>query len=373
MRLALELASKGGGHVEPNPLVGCVIARGDELLGSGYHRRFGGPHAEREALAQVAEAGNAHRLADATAYVTLEPCCHFGKTPPCTDALLESNVSRVVVAMLDPFEHVAGQGVALLRSAGLQVDLGCLETEASLLNAPYLKRLRQQRPWVIGKWAMSLDGKTATHTGHSQWISGEASRAFVHELRGRMDAIIVGSGTAIADNPQLTARTADPPRIPLRVVVDSQLQLPLNCHLVATARSVPTLLWCGPSANPADIRRLREQGCSVEQCTEPDPNTRLERMLEYLVTEHRTTNALIEGGSRLLGSLVELGQLDESLVFIAPKLIGGAKAVPAIAGLGFANINDGPSLLSLEHRILGEDAMIRCRWDWKRSRRALKS
>ena len=369
MRQALDLAALGEGCVEPNPMVGCVIVADGEVLGFGYHRRFGGPHAEREALADVERHGHIHRLPTATAYVTLEPCCHHGKTPPCTDALLQARLSRVVVAMLDPFEQVAGQGVAQLSAAGIRVDVGALQAEAMALNAPYLKRLRYQRPWIIGKWAMSLDGKTATRTGHSQWISGEASRELVHEVRGRVDAILVGSGTALTDDPNLTARAKQPPaRTAWRVVIDSKLQLSQNSQLVSTADRYPTLLWCGPNASPQKMQELRQMGCLVEQSTAPDSNQRFEHLLEYLTAQHRATNVLVEGGGRLLGSLLDIGQLDETLAFVAPQLIGGTDAYPAMAGMGLKQVGDGPRLASLEHRILGNDVLIRCRWDWSKSR-----
>ncbi|MFZ5831242.1 MAG: bifunctional diaminohydroxyphosphoribosylaminopyrimidine deaminase/5-amino-6-(5-phosphoribosylamino)uracil reductase RibD, partial [Planctomycetota bacterium] len=205
MRRALELAAEGEGYVEPNPMVGCVIAQGAETLGEGWHRRFGGPHAEIEALRIAGP-----RAAGATMFVTLEPCCHFGKTPPCTRAVVDAGIRRVVVAIGDPFPAVAGGGLAELRAAGIETTIGVLEAEAAELVAPYLKLLRTGLPWVIAKWAMTLDGKIATHTGVSRWISGPESRAVVHRLRGRVDAIVVGRQTAAIDDPQLTARPPGP-------------------------------------------------------------------------------------------------------------------------------------------------------------------
>jgi diaminohydroxyphosphoribosylaminopyrimidine deaminase / 5-amino-6-(5-phosphoribosylamino)uracil reductase len=215
MRRALELAAHGRGRVEPNPLVGCVIAHGAEIIGEGWHGSYGGPHAEIEALRIAGQ-----RAAGATVYVTLEPCRHFGKIPPCTRALLAAGVRRVVAAMADPFPEVAGQGAAELTAAGVEVELGLLEPAARELNAPYLKLLATGRPWLVAKWAMTLDGKIATRTGDSRWISGEASRQVVHELRGRVDAVVVGSATAAADDPLLTARPPGP-RTAVRTMVDS--------------------------------------------------------------------------------------------------------------------------------------------------------
>src|SRR5438094_5754489 len=216
MRRALELAEKGRGAVEPNPLVGAVVVRNDTVAGEGWHQRYGGPHAEVHALAAAGEAAR-----QATLYVTLEPCCHHGKTPPCTDAILRAGINRVVAAMTDPFPQVAGKGAALLRAAGVVVEFGAGEAEARRLNAPYLKLLATGRPYVHAKWAMTLDGKIATRTGDSKWISNEVSRWRVHELRGRMDAIVVGIGTALADNPRLTVRPPGP-RTPLRIILDSR-------------------------------------------------------------------------------------------------------------------------------------------------------
>ena len=204
MRLAIELAAKGEGCVEPNPMVGCVIVRDGQIIGQGFHNQFGGPHAEINALSSIDS--DAHDAAGATAYVTLEPCSHVGKTGPCCDALIESEIAKVVVACVDPNPLVSGQGIKRLRDAGIKVEIGLLESEARELIAPYLKRIETGKPWVIAKWAMTLDGKIATATGDSQWISNSDSRSIVHELRGKVDAIMVGIGTALADDPMLNAR-----------------------------------------------------------------------------------------------------------------------------------------------------------------------
>ncbi len=250
MQRALALAAAGQGFVEPNPMVGCVIARGAEIVGEGRHRRFGGDHAEVEALRLVGP-----RAAGATLYVTLEPCCHFGKTPPCTGAILAAGVRRVVAAMSDPFPQVAGGGAAELRAAGVEVELGLLEDDARRLNAPYLKLIQRGRPWVIAKWAMTLDGKIATRTGASRWISGAQSRRAVHALRGRMDAIVVGRETALHDDPLLTARPPGP-RTPLRIVLDTRASLRNDSQLVRTAHESPVLIAAGSEASAADCRRL---------------------------------------------------------------------------------------------------------------------
>lgn len=317
MRRALELAAKGRGLVEPNPMVGCVIARGAEIIGEGFHSRYGGPHAEVNALAVAGE-----RAAGAAMYVTLEPCCHHGKTPPCTDAILAAGIREVVIAQLDPFPQVSGGGIAALRAAGLDVTVGVLTAEAERLNAPYLKLVRQARPWVIAKWAMTLDGHTATHTGASRWISNEASRAKVHELRGRVDAIIVGRGTATMDDPLLTARPAGP-RVATRIVFDSQATLNLDSQLVRTAAEAPVLVAATASAPAERVEHLRKAGCEVFLCPDSTPRDRADALFAEL-GRRRMTNVWIEGGATLLGSLFDAGFVDEVHAFIAPKILGGA-------------------------------------------------
>ncbi len=373
MRRALALAARGEGCVEPNPLVGCVLvgcaadggADDEVVLGEGYHAHFGQAHAERAALEDARQRGHAARLIGATAYVTLEPCCHHGKTPPCTEALIAAGIARVVTAQLDPFPQVAGQGVAALRAAGVDVEVGVEQAAAKQLLAPYLKRLQHRRPWVIAKWAMSLDGKLATATGKSQWISCEASRARVQELRGRVDAIVVGSRTALADNPRLTARTTQtPPRTALRVVLDSQLQLPIDSQLARSAREVPVLLVASPDAPKEKSRQLRELGCQIYQPQYADRQQRLDSLLEHLACHYRATNLLVEGGGELLGSLLELRQIDQCEVFIAPKIIGGRSAPSPIGGLGLAELTDGPTPTRWRVEPCGVDSHISVRLTW---------
>lgn len=385
MRRALELAALGEGLVEPNPMVGCVITAARSLaskprihpspskeslesaiIGEGYHAIFGGPHAERAAIADARQRGNETLLSGSTAYVTLEPCCHHGKTPPCTDALIEVGVGRVIVAMQDPFAAVAGQGISTLQSHGVDVKVDVEHTAAAQdLNAPYLKRLGRKRPWVIAKWAMSLDGRIATRTGHSQWISGDESRQRVQVLRSRVDAIVVGIGTALADDPMLNARTLNkPPRKALRVVVDSKLRLPLDSQLVRTSDRFPTLVWCGPDAAQKSADALKDAGCTVVQCIETAPEKRLAKLLDHLTAEYQATNIMVEGGGKLLGSLLELGEIDQCDVFIAPKLIGGEHAISPLGGVGFTTVDDGPKPRVLFTDQVGDDIHLRCRYDW---------
>jgi diaminohydroxyphosphoribosylaminopyrimidine deaminase / 5-amino-6-(5-phosphoribosylamino)uracil reductase len=351
MRRALDLAVQGQGFVEPNPMVGCVIARGAEIIGEGWHRRFGEAHAEIEALRMAGP-----RAAGATLYVTLEPCCHQGKTPPCTRAVLAAGVHRVVVAMRDPFPEVAGRGLAELQAAGIEIEVGLLAEQARRLNAPYLKLLNTGRPWIIAKWAMTLDGRIATCSGESRWISGPESRGVAHALRGRVDTIVIGAGTARRDDPLLTARPLGP-RTALRVVLDTRATLATESQLVRTAREVPVLVAAGQEAAEADCRRLREGGCEVLISSATTPAARLDDLVVEL-GRRRVTNVLVEGGSQLLGSLLDARQVDEVHVFIAPKLLGGADAVSPIAGQGIEQIASALSLDGMEVRQLGTDVYI---------------
>jgi diaminohydroxyphosphoribosylaminopyrimidine deaminase/5-amino-6-(5-phosphoribosylamino)uracil reductase len=334
MRQALALAERGRGAVEPNPLVGAVLVRDGLCVGEGWHQQFGGPHAEVHALQAAGEAARG-----ATLYVTLEPCCHHGKTPPCTDAVLRAGVARVVAAMPDPFPQVAGGGLAQLRTAGLAVEVGLCEPESRRLNAPYLKLLSTRRPYVHAKWAMTLDGKIATRTGDSKWISNPASRRLVHQLRGRVDAILVGAGTALADNPQLTARPPGP-RTALRIVLDSTGRLPIESILVQTAHDTPTLL-----ATTARIgeRRALFEAHGVEVLLLPGDRPRPADLLDEL-GRRRFTNVLVEGGSEVLGSFLDAGELDEVHIFIAPRLAGGALARTPVAGAGVETIAEALTL-----------------------------
>ncbi|HID21256.1 MAG TPA: bifunctional diaminohydroxyphosphoribosylaminopyrimidine deaminase/5-amino-6-(5-phosphoribosylamino)uracil reductase RibD, partial [Planctomycetaceae bacterium] len=314
MRRAIELARLGIGSVEPNPAVGAVVVDAHlRLAGEGYHRAYGQEHAEVAALAACSAIP-----ADATLFVTLEPCCHHGKTPPCTDAIIRAGIRRVVVGLLDPSPHANGQGVARLRAAGVDVEVGLLEDEVRRLNAPFLKLTTTGLPYVHAKWAMTLDGKTATRTGRSRWVSNESSRRIVHQLRGRMDAILVGIGTVEADDPLLTARPAGH-RVATRVVFDSRARLPLQSQLVRTLSEAPLLIAAGGDAPAENIERLRSAGIEVLQIaarspgigsTRPDPLPVLREL-----GGRRMTNVMIEGGARLLGSFFDQQLIDEIHVF----------------------------------------------------------
>lgn len=351
MRRALELAMLGQGHVEPNPMVGCVIVHGAEIIGEGWHRRFGDDHAEVDALRMAGT-----RARGATMLVTLEPCCHQGKTPPCTKAIVAAGIARVVVAMGDPFPAVHGGGLAELRAAGIEVEVGSLADEAQAINAPYLKLLSAGRPWVLAKWAMTLDGRTATRTGSSQWISCEESRRLVHQLRSRVDAIVIGRETARMDNPLLTARPPGP-RTALRVVVDTRATLSPTSQLVRTARETPLLVAVGDSSPVSERRRLEQSGCEVLVCEGQSHEERLACLLAEL-GQRRLTNVLVEGGGRLMGTLLDADQIDEVHVFVAPKLLGGEAARSPIDGEGVAEMAHSFQLDNSQWQQIGPDLYL---------------
>ncbi|QDU64569.1 Riboflavin biosynthesis protein RibD [Planctomycetes bacterium Pan216] len=345
------LATRGRGAVEPNPMVGALVVRDGQVVGEGWHGKFGGPHAEPVAFDDAKDAA-----AGATLYVTLEPCCHHGKTPPCTDRVIASGVRRVVIGMADPFPQVAGRGTDLLRQAGIDVTVGCLEEGCRALNRPYLKLLRTGRPFVHAKWAMSLDGRIATATGDSKWISNEASRRHAHQFRGIIDAIIVGTGTVLADDPSLTARPPGP-RVATRVVLDTRGRIPRESKLVQTARDLPTLIATTSLAAEQDLEALRAAGCECLVLPEIAGRLSIDALLEEL-GRRWFTNVLVEGGSGVLGSFVAERAIDAVRVYVAPCIIGGARAMGPVGGDGFSLIRDSHDLGPLRTESLEGDLFI---------------
>lgn len=354
MDRALSIAAMGKGNVEPNPMVGCVIAIDQSIVAEGYHQSFGGPHAEVEALRDC----NVGDLSRATLYVTLEPCCHHGKTPPCVDAILESGVRRVVIAMHDPFPKVNGGGVAKLRDAGIDVSVGLREQDAMALTAPFRKVVQHGRPWVIAKWAMTLDGKIASKTKSSKWISGEASRDIVHRIRSEVDAILVGVGTAKADDPLLTARSdiSLTNRKLLRVIVDSRADIDLDSRVVQTASEFNTLIAVSETADSDRCERLQDAGCQVARFG-GDRSQQLEALLSYLA-RRQVTNLLVEGGADVFGTFLNVKEIDEFHAFIAPKLMGGKEAISPFAGFGCDAPSNATSVAFAEFNQVGEDIYI---------------
>lgn len=351
MRHALRLAERGRGRVEPNPLVGAVVLdAAGERVGEGWHRKYGEAHAEVNAFADAGD-----RARGGTLLVTLEPCCHWGKTPPCTEAVLRSGVRRVIMAMADPFPKVAGGGLQLLREAGREVHVGLCEAEARRLNAPYLKLLRTGRPWVHLKWAMTLDGKIATRSGDSKWISGEASRAAVHELRGRVDAVLVGRGTVAADDPLLTARPPGP-RVAARVVLCASGELPERCQLRATARDGPVIVFTA-AGNEAKLAGWAADGAEVIPLPAGDSGLSVDAVLAEL-GQRRATNVLVEGGAGVLGAFLDANAADEFHVFVAPTLVGGVTALSPIGGQGFDRVADALRVVEFTAAPSGEDMYL---------------
>ncbi|HKQ46773.1 MAG TPA: bifunctional diaminohydroxyphosphoribosylaminopyrimidine deaminase/5-amino-6-(5-phosphoribosylamino)uracil reductase RibD [Phycisphaerae bacterium] len=350
MGRAIALAWRGQGHVEPNPMVGCVIVKNGRVVGEGYHRRFGGPHAERMALAAAGR-----RSRGATLYVTLEPCCHFGKTPPCVDAIIRAGVRRVVAAVRDPNPLVAGKGLARLRRAGIKVEVGLMKPEAEQLAAPFIVCQTLGRPYVILKWAQSIDGKIATRSGDSRWITSIESRRMAHALRARVDAIVVGVDTVLADDPELTARWVRPKRVATRVVLDSRFRTPLSSRLVRSARRVPTLVVGAKSpASAGRRRRLESAGCQVLPMPVDATGIDLARLL-CVLREMGMTNVLVEGGGKALGGFVEARLADEAVVFVGPKLIGGETAPGPLRHRGPRLMRDLPAVEIARISHIGHD------------------
>ena len=325
MRRALDLAARGKGLVEPNPLVGAVLVRDGEMVGEGWHTAFGAPHAEVEALRSAGDSpAPPPGAGPTTLYVTLEPCNHAGKTPPCTGAILEAGIGRVLCGMADPNPDVSGGGAAALREGGVEVETGVLEAECRRQNAPYRKRVLTGLPYVTAKWAMSLDGRLAARTGDSRWISSEESRKMVHAVRGECDAIIVGVGTLLADDTRLTCRT-EPRRLARRIVLDSRGRTPPDSRLLAERDAGPAVV-AGTDAAPEDGRRaLRDAGADVWALPSgPDGRVDVGALLRRLGDEG-ATNVLLEGGPDVLGSFFRGGHVDRVMCFVAPGVLGGER------------------------------------------------
>jgi diaminohydroxyphosphoribosylaminopyrimidine deaminase / 5-amino-6-(5-phosphoribosylamino)uracil reductase len=359
LQRALALAEGGRGRVSPNPLVGAVLVRDGEPIGEGFHAELGGPHAEVAALEDCRARGQ--EPSGATLYVTLEPCAHQGRQPPCTDAILAAGVARVVIASEDPSEKASGRGPGILRDEGLEVELADGEEAAAarLLNQAFRKHSRTARPLVLLKSALSLDGRVATGSGDSRWISGEASRALAHRWRAQCDAVCVGIGTALADDPVLTARDVGAARQPTRVVFDSAARLPLDSRLVGSLAEAPLLVIASPAASAERARELREAGAEVVVC-DGDPPGRVAAALAEL-GRRRITSMLLEGGPTLAGSFLDAGEVDELRLFIAPMVLGGAGARPLAEGKGAVAIADATPALAVESERIDGDLLIRAR------------
>lgn len=351
MRMALELARKGKGWTTPNPLVGAVILKGGRVIGQGYHQKYGQPHAEVNAIASAKE-----DVTGATLYVTLEPCSHFGKTPPCSDLLIDKNIKRVVVGTLDPNPLVAGKGIERLRSTGIEVVTGVLEEESQKLNEIFIKYIVTKKPFVIMKNAISLDGKIATVTGESQWISGESSRKQVHSLRHELAGIMVGIETIIKDDPQLTSRTLNS-RNPIRIVVDSQLRIPSTSKVLTQQDRAKTIVATTKRANKEKVETLKRMGIEVIVTKEKDGRVDLQELMR-LLGDRGIDSILLEGGATLNFSALEEGIVDKIQSYIAPKIIGGKEAKTAVEGAGVHSLNNAFQIKRMTAVMVGEDLFV---------------
>lgn len=355
---AIELAERGRGSVSPNPVVGAVIVQDGRKIGSGWHARYGDPHAEIEALSSCEGSP-----IGATMYVSLEPCCHQGKTPACTDAIVEAQIARVVIASDDPTDKASGRGPGILRDEGIEVDWaeGDLATRARLVNQPFRKHSRCGRPYVRFKSAVTLDGKVATRAGESHWISGESSRALVHQWRAEADAICIGVGTAIADDPMLTARVDDADiRQPVRVIFDSEASLPLESKLVKTATEVPVTVVVSRAASRASLERLESAGVRIVVASGQNEAARVRSAMQELGAEG-IQSVLLEGGPHLAGAFIDSQEVDELCMFIAPLILGGRQARVMVEGEGSERLADGIRALSMEAEQVGEDVLVKAR------------
>ena len=376
MRRAIELARRGAGWTNPNPLVGCVIARDGVIIGEGWHERFGQAHAERNALASCARraagtsnaaagASNADpargAAAGATAYVTLEPCCHTGKQPPCTEALIAAGIARVVVGSRDPNPLVAGKGAAQLRAAGIRVDEDVLRKECDALNGMFFHYITSGMPYVVAKWAMSADGKIACASGDARWVSGPAARADGHELRHRLAAILVGINTVLADDPLLTCRrdVSAPSHQPARIVLDSQLRIPADSRIVksAAAGEAPLIVATCTTA-PEKVAALEAAGAEVWQLPADDAGRVALRPLLHALGERGIDSVLVEGGSGVHASFFAEGLVDEAVVYLAPKVIGGAGAPTPVGGTGAERMSQAATLGQAHVSLLSPDVKL---------------
>ncbi|WP_422447226.1 bifunctional diaminohydroxyphosphoribosylaminopyrimidine deaminase/5-amino-6-(5-phosphoribosylamino)uracil reductase RibD [Thermoanaerobacterium sp. DL9XJH110] len=349
MHRALKLAEKGRGYTSPNPMVGAVLVKDGEIVGEGFHKKAGEPHAEILALKQAGE-----RAQGAELYVTLEPCSHYGRTPPCAEAIVEAGIKRVIAAMQDPNPMVAGRGIKRLREAGVEVTLGVMEEEARKLNEVFVKYITSKRPFVIGKIAQSLDGKIALAAGKSRWITGEPARIRVHELRSWYDAVMVGIGTVLADDPLLTCRLPGENKNPVRIVVDSAAKIPLDARMLKCGGRV--ILAVTEMADRDKIRVLKENGVDVIETRSEDGKVNLAQLFEIL-GNMGITGILVEGGSGLLSSIVRQNLMDKLLIFLAPLLIGG-DGLSSIGRLTIDDLKEVPRFEIKSIEQVGQDLML---------------
>ena len=381
MRRAIELAKSATGHTNPNPLVGCVVVKEGRIISEACHERYGEFHAERNALTRCTEDTKGAQL-----YVTLEPCCHQGKTPPCTDIIIEKGISKVYVGSGDPNPKVAGKGYEILRSHGIEVEEGILQKECLAMNEIFFHYITTGRPFVAMKYAMTLDGKIATYTGSSQWITGEKSREHVHYLRNKYYAIMAGIGTVLADDPMLNCRLDGNTVNPIRIICDTNLRIPVDSNIVKTAGDIPTIVVCDetflrqvtstesaevPTEAPESkvesksekVSQLKAKGVKLMGVPLYDGDNRLNMdiLIDRLGREEKIDSILVEGGGTLNASLVEHGLVDKMYCYIAPKIVGGADAKSPVEGTGIQYMKDALEFSDVQIKRFGEDVLIECR------------
>ena len=363
MRRTIELAKKGSGHVNPNPLVGAVIVRDGEIIGEGYHECYGQLHAERNAIANAKKRGNS--LEGSTIYVTLEPCCHYGKTPPCTEAIIEEKIARVVVGSDDPNPLVSGKGFQMLREKGIEVIPHFLKEECDAMNHVFFHYIRTGTPYVAMKYAMTMDGKIACYTGDSKWVTGEESRAHVQTLRNHYKGIMAGIGTVLADDPMLNCRI-EGGRDPIRIIADSHLRIPMDSQLVRTAGQQPLIVACLPDADEEKAAQLQEKGVEVlripgvttADITEEQKEVISLPVLMKELGARKIDGILLEGGGQLNESALQAGIVDRIYCYIAPKIFGGAQAKTPVEGQGLTRAADAWQFNRIGMQEFGQDILL---------------
>ncbi|HEX3030816.1 MAG TPA: bifunctional diaminohydroxyphosphoribosylaminopyrimidine deaminase/5-amino-6-(5-phosphoribosylamino)uracil reductase RibD [Bacillota bacterium] len=354
MKQALELAAMARGRTSPNPMVGAVVVKDNNIVGTGYHQKAGTPHAEVHALKAAGKDARG-----ATIYVTLEPCSHHGRTPPCVEAILRAGISRVVAAMTDPNPLVAGRGLEQLRQAGVEVISGVMEAEARQLNEKFLKYITTKRPFVLLKAAMTMDGKIATHTGDSRWVTGEEARGYVHQLRDEYDAIMVGIGTVLADDPALTTRRPGVEgRDPIRIILDSEGRLPLEARVLTQSSDAPTVVAVTDRAPLHKLGQLEAAGARILRIKK-DPEGRVDLLdLMDQLGQREISSVMLEGGAVVNSAALAAGIVDKVAMFIAPKIVGGIDAASPVGGQGVELMNQALELLNPTVRQFGRDILI---------------
>lgn len=351
MQRAIELAAKGAGYTDPNPMVGAVIVKDDRIIGEGYHEKCGQLHAERNAIASLSESAEG-----ATMYVTLEPCCHYGKTPPCTEAILEQKIAKVYIGSRDPNPLVAGKGVRFLREHGVEVVEDFMRAECDALNPVFFHYITKKTPYVVMKYAMTLDGKIATATGASKWITGEIARSHVQTLRGRYASIMAGIGTVLADDPMLNCRIEGAHQ-PLRIVIDSRLRIPIGSRILQSAKEYPTLIVCAAKSDAAE--RIRDLGAEVIAIPDGNGRVSMERLMEYLGSR-QIDSVLVEGGGEIHEACRRAGIVNHICCYIAPKILGGKEAKTPVEGIGASVMEEAMRLSEPKMTRLGEDILLEC-------------